>query len=118
LCHPFGIGAIGFNWHGQLWSLPDLPAAGGDIFVASQFLQRHRAAGVEFVGADANLGAEFPVRNPSPSTAGMAINVGNYYLTGSRPLTVTLRMGHSSFVTDKSQSASLCYVCRHPSTTH
>src|SRR5271170_2730772 len=56
-----------------------LSVADDDKLVAGQFLQAHRAAGVEFVGGDADLGAEAVLTAIGKARAGVPEHTGTVH---------------------------------------
>ena len=55
--------------HSRIW-----PSPANDVFVTGQFVQAHRAAGMELIRADADLGAKSELAAISESSRGVPIN--------------------------------------------
>ena len=58
----------------RLHSRPNLTGAFNDEFIGRQFFQTHRAAGVQFVGADTDFRAHAEFRTVGEARRGVYIN--------------------------------------------
>ena len=56
----------------------DLAGAGDDVFVGGEFFEAHGAAGVEFVGRDADFGAHAEFAAVGEAGRGVGVDAGSY----------------------------------------